>query len=111
MKLSHESDLLTRDLYYPNSLTRKSVHILTFLCWFILLFAGTTIIGVGTSNNSLTYSYCSDSESFCTQNILVNSSTVLYFYIQLTNYKQNNRMYNHPHSGLWITSASGSSMD
>lgn len=61
MKLSHESDLLTRDLYYPNSLTRKHIHVLTFLCWFILLFAGTTIIGVGTSNNSLTYSFCSDS--------------------------------------------------
>lgn len=103
MKISHDKvSLLVREYYYPDIINRKCIHTLAFLCWFIMLFIGTTIIGVGTSNSSLTYPFCDDSTSFCTENILIDTNTVLYFYVKLTNYHQNNRMYSLTDSGSWI---------
>lgn len=109
MKISHDkASLLVRDFYYPDIATRKCVHLITFFCWFAMLFIGTTIIGVGTSNSSLLYPFCDDSSSFCTQNILVDSTTTLYFYVKLTNYHQNNRMYPPIHADSWTTIATHS---
>lgn len=94
MKIPHDkASLLVRDFYYPDVASRRCIHVSTFLCWFAMVFIGTTIIGVGTGNSSLSYPFCDDSTAFCTQNILVDSDTELYFYVKLTNYHQNNRMY------------------
>lgn len=79
------------DHYYPDIATRKCIHILTSFCWFALIFLGTTLIGIGTSNISLTYPYCTDVETFCTQSLLVNTTTTLYFYVVLDHFSQNNR--------------------
>jgi hypothetical protein len=100
MKIPHDkASLLVRDFYYPDVATRRCIHVSTFLCWFAMVFIGTTIIGVGTANSSLTYPFCDDSASFCTQNILVDSHTELYFYVKLASYHQNNRMYLPTHPG------------
>lgn len=96
MKIQHDkASLLVRDFYYPDIASRRCIHVAAFLCWFVMIFLGTTIIGVGTGNTSLSFPFCDDSASFCTQNILVDSNTELYFYIKLNNYHQNNRMYLH----------------
>jgi hypothetical protein len=112
MKISHDKQsLLVREFYYPDIATRKCIHITSFLCWFAMIFIGTTIIGVGTSNSSITYPFCDEASSFCTQNILVESSTQLYFYLKLSNYHQNNRMLTITYAGSWMPTATHSFME
>ncbi len=93
MKISHEkTHLFVKEAYLPDLASRKCIHLISFSCWFLMIFFGTLIIGIGASNNSVTYSYCSDSQSFCTKNVLFNDSSTYFFYIKLTNFHQNNRM-------------------
>lgn len=67
MKIAHDkTSLFVKDFYFPDVATRKCIHGIAFFCWFLMIFVGTTIIGVGTSNNYIVYPYCSDSSSFCT---------------------------------------------
>ena len=87
-------------------LSRKCMHILSFSCWFLMIFLGTTILGISTSNNSVTLDFCTDSEPFCTNNILVNASGRYYLYVKLTGMHQNNRQYPLPHPASWMPSAS-----
>lgn len=112
MKISHDKQsLLVREFYYPDIATRKCIHITSFLCWFAMIFIGTTIIGVGTSNSSIAYPFCDEASSFCTQNILVEANTQLYFYLKLSNYHQNNRMFTIKYAGSWMHTATLSSME
>lgn len=92
MKISHDkAHLFVKEIYFPEIATRKCIHTLSFLCWFLMIFLGTTLIGIGTSNNSVTFPFCTDSESFCTENILFNDTGTYYIYIKLTGFSQNNR--------------------
>ena len=93
MKISHDKTaLFVREVYLPDLSSRKYIHLISFSCWFLMVFCGTLLIGIGASNNSVTYTYCTDSQSFCTQNLLFNDSSTYYFYIKLTGFNQNNRM-------------------
>jgi len=98
MKISHENPHFILKEYYFGS--RNCLNIIILLSWVVMLFVGTTIIGVGTSNISLDFPYCLD--NFCTYNFVANSSTELYFYVKLIGYHQNNRMYQYWHTGSWI---------
>lgn len=92
MKISHDRvSCLVKEYYYPEIATRKCIHALAFACWFLMVFLGTTIIGIGTSTSWVSYPYCSDNEAFCTENLLVNSTTTLYLYVKLDGYQQNDR--------------------
>jgi len=93
MRIAHDkSNLFVRELYYPAASSRKCIHLLSFLCWFLMVFLGTTLIGIGATNNSVTYPYCTDSQTFCTQNLLFNDSNTYYFYLRLDGFQQNNRL-------------------
>lgn len=84
MKISHDkAHLFVREVYYPEASSRKCIHLLSFLCWFLMVFLGTTLIGVGASNNAVSYPFCSDSEAFCSENVLFNNSNSYYFYVRL----------------------------
>lgn len=92
MKISHENPhWVLKEYYFADIASRNCLHIIIVLCWLSMLFVGTTIIGVGTSNTYLDFPYCQD--SFCTYNFVANSTTQLFFYIKSSGYYQNNRMY------------------
>lgn len=76
MKISHDkANFFFLELAMNESLSRKGVHIISGLCWLFMLLVGAAIIGVGTANNYLTLSFCSDSETFCTRTLVINSTT------------------------------------
>ena len=43
------------ELQYADLINFKCIHVSLWLCWFALIIAGTTIIGYGASNYSLTF--------------------------------------------------------
>lgn len=93
MKISHDKvSCFLKETYYPDVASRKCIHTLSFLCWFLMIFIGTTLIGIGTSNTSVSFPFCTDSESFCTENILFNASSTYFIYVRLSGFNQNNRM-------------------
>ena len=47
-----------RELDLTSLITFKCTHVMFFLCWFLLLIAGTTIIGYGASNFAVIEEYC-----------------------------------------------------
>ena len=62
MKISHEKQsYLVRELYYPDLASRPCIHGVSLLCWLLMIILGATLIGAGTTNNSTTYPFCSDS--------------------------------------------------
>ena len=81
-----------KEIYLPDIMTLKCVHITYFLCWFALILGGTTIIGFGASNYSLNIDYCAEGTTFCSQDITLDATKELYFYIILDPFYQNNRL-------------------
>jgi hypothetical protein len=62
MKIEHDkASLLLKESYFPDLLSRKCLHLITFACWLPLIFLGTTLLGLSTSSNSVTLDFCSDS--------------------------------------------------
>ena len=62
MKISHErQSCLIKEIYYPDIVGRRCIHGVAFLCWFLMIVLGTTLIGAGAANFETTYSFCSDS--------------------------------------------------
>jgi len=67
-----------------------------------MIILGSIVIGVGTNNNYTTFAFCTDSESFCTKEIVVEEAKTLYFYVKFSGYYQNNRKYNIKDLVFWI---------
>ena len=102
MKIAQRTSGLLRETHYPEALSRRCIHGLLLLGWLLMVLAGTTLLGVSTSNHSAQFPFCLDSESFCSQNVLFNTSATYHFYIKLSGFHQNNRMSLSPHPGSWI---------
>lgn len=81
-----------KEISFSDLIGFKCVHLSFFFCWFGLILAGTTIIGFGASNYSLTFNYCAESEKFCSQDIILDAEKDLFFYIKLDPFYQNNRL-------------------
>jgi hypothetical protein len=93
MKIGHEKGpLLVQEVFYPELLSRKCLHLLALLCWLPMILLGTTLLGLSTSSNAVTLAFCSDSQFFCTQNLLFNDSGTYHLYLVLSDFHQNNRM-------------------
>lgn len=92
MKINHnKAHTFVKEVYFPEMLSRKCIHIISFACWFLMIFLGTTLLGLSTTNNSVTIDFCTDSESFCNHNLLINESGTYRIYIKLSGFHQNNR--------------------
>ena len=106
MKISHDkTHPFVKEVYYPELLSRKCMHFINFGCWFFMIFLGTILLGLSTSNNSVTIDVCTDTQSFCSHNLLINASGTYNLYLKLTNFHQNNREYFIFYSVSWMRTA------
>ena len=61
IRMNDKVNPFVRELSFSDMVGFKCIHISFWVCWFGLIVAGTTIIGYGASNYSLTFNYCADS--------------------------------------------------
>lgn len=75
-----------------NAISFRCAHISFFLCWIGLILAGTTVIGIGTTNYFTELNFCNETEEFCSYDLTLTEDHNLSMYTKLSPFYQNNRL-------------------